>query len=104
VKQPEALLVPEYLESIGEKYAAKEMRRLHDANQSMLEAQKGVLNLPKLSVIDENDWEPCSPTWIDNGGNCAKAPRVWNAGTLNHWHPKQEPKEQTRNDQPSGCA
>ena len=30
-----------------------------------------------LTVIDEDDWEPCSPSYFDLGGRC-NAPRVWN--------------------------
>lgn len=45
-----------------------------------------------MTVIDAEQWEPCSPSWIARGGDCAAAPRVWNAATCNHWHPKAAPK------------
>jgi hypothetical protein len=44
-----------------------------------------------MTVIDAEQWEPCSPSWIARGGDCAAAPRVWNAATCNHWHPKAAP-------------
>jgi hypothetical protein len=40
-----------------------------------------------LTVIDPNHWVPCSPEWITKGGNCATAPRLWNAVECNHYHP-----------------
>ena len=40
-----------------------------------------------LTVIDPNHWVPCSPEWINKGGNCASAPRLWNAVECNHYHP-----------------
>ena len=39
-KQSEALQIAEYLESIDEKYASKKLRRMHEANQELLEALK----------------------------------------------------------------
>lgn len=42
----------------------------------------------RMTVIDEEQWEPCSPRWIGNGGCCASAPRVWSDKTNSHWHPK----------------
>lgn len=41
-----------------------------------------------MRVIDADQWEPCSPSYLSRGGCCATAPRVWNAEGLNHWHPK----------------
>lgn len=41
-----------------------------------------------MRVIDSDQWEPCSPDYLRRGGCCATAPRVWNAGHLNHYHPK----------------
>ena len=41
-----------------------------------------------FDVIDPTQWEPCSPEWINKGGDCANSPRIWHAKTCNHWHPK----------------
>lgn len=41
-----------------------------------------------MHVIDPDQWEPCSPSYLSRGGCCATAPRVWNVKGLNHWHPK----------------
>jgi len=41
-----------------------------------------------MTVIDPDAWEPCSPAYLAAGGDCASAPRVWNALEMNHWHPK----------------
>lgn len=41
-----------------------------------------------MRVIDPDQWEPCSPSWLERGGDCGCAPRVWNANDHNHWHPK----------------
>lgn len=41
-----------------------------------------------MRVIDPEQWEPCSPAYLAAGGNCACAPRVWDAKSKNHWHPK----------------
>jgi len=46
-----------------------------------------------LTVIDPEEWEPCTPEYLSNGGDC-KAPRVWHAATCNHWHPKREPRQE----------
>lgn len=43
-----------------------------------------------LTVIDPDAWEPCSPAWLQAGGCCATAPRLWHAATNNHWHPKAQ--------------
>jgi hypothetical protein len=40
-----------------------------------------------MTVIDEDQWEPCSPSYLDRGGRC-DAPRVWDEAQQNHWHPK----------------
>lgn len=41
-----------------------------------------------MRVIDPDQWEPCSPSYLKRGGCCATAPRVWHTTELNHWHPK----------------
>lgn len=41
-----------------------------------------------MTVIDQEQWEPCSPRYLQRGGCCASAPRVWDETTKNHWHPK----------------
>lgn len=47
-----------------------------------------------MTVIDIDQWEPCSPSYLSRGGNCGKAPRVWDQHQCNHWHPKlQLPRE-----------
>jgi hypothetical protein len=33
------------------------------------------------------DWVPCSPAWLEDGGDCAQAPRIYNHKTCNHYHP-----------------
>lgn len=40
-----------------------------------------------MTVIDPDQWEPCSPVYLKAGGSC-DAPRVWNEQSKNHWHPK----------------
>lgn len=40
-----------------------------------------------MRVIDPDEWEPCSPEYLNAGGKCS-APRVWNAAECNHYHPK----------------
>lgn len=47
----------------------------------------------ELTVIDPEQWEPCSPAWLNAGGNCAAAPRLWHAASCNHWHPKAAPAQ-----------
>jgi hypothetical protein len=42
-----------------------------------------------IGVVPEG-WVPCSPEWLDAGGDCANAPRVWNEGHKNHFHPPVE--------------
>ena len=42
---------------------------------------------PEMTVVDSADWVPCTPEWINQGGDCAKSPRVWNAKECNHYHP-----------------
>lgn len=37
-----------------------------------------------MTVIDPDEWEPCSPSYLSRGGSCS-APRVWNAAEGNHW-------------------
>lgn len=44
-----------------------------------------------LTVIDTEQWEPCSPAWLERGGNCATAPRVWNVSSNSHYHPRLSP-------------
>ncbi|MFA4499929.1 hypothetical protein P2B16_14925 [Xanthomonas perforans] len=41
-----------------------------------------------MTVINPDEWEPCSPAYLANGGSC-DAPRVWNAQDHNHWHPRR---------------
>lgn len=33
-------------------------------------------------------WVCCSPQWLQNGGDCAKAPRWFDGNIGNHYHPK----------------
>lgn len=40
-----------------------------------------------MTVINPEEWEPCSPEYLAGGGRC-DAPRVWNPQTQNHWHPR----------------
>lgn len=58
MKQPETIVVAEYLESIDEKYAAKEIRRLHEANQAMLEVLKEIVEMWDAFVPTELTAEP----------------------------------------------
>lgn len=44
--------------------------------------------LMNMTVIDPDQWEPCSPSYLARGGDCATAPRVWHEQQCNHWHPK----------------
>lgn len=48
-----------------------------------------------MTVIDPDQWEPCSPGWLTRHppGDCAAAPRVWNPREQNHYHPKNWPGE-----------
>jgi hypothetical protein len=32
-------------------------------------------------------WEPCSPRWLKDGGDCGKAPRWYDGKIGNHYHP-----------------
>ena len=32
-------------------------------------------------------WVPCSPAWLEAGGDCASAPRAWSEKRGNHYHP-----------------
>lgn len=32
-------------------------------------------------------WVPCSPEWLNAGGNCSTAPRVYSEKEKNHYHP-----------------
>ena len=41
-----------------------------------------------MTVINPEEWEPCSPEYLAAGGRC-DAPRVWNPQTQNHWHPRR---------------
>lgn len=41
-----------------------------------------------MTVINPEEWEPCSPAYLANGGRC-DAPRVWNQQGQNHWHPRR---------------
>ena len=45
----------------------------------------------EMTVVDPADWVPCTPEWINQGGDCAKSPRVWNAKECNHYHPATPP-------------
>jgi hypothetical protein len=47
--------------------------------------------MPRLTVIDANAWEPCTPEFINSGGVCDPHARLWNKATCNHWHPKRIP-------------
>jgi hypothetical protein len=47
-----------------------------------------------MTVVDPADWVPCTPEWINQGGDCAKSPRVWNAKECNHYHPATPPAAQ----------
>jgi len=58
MKQPETIVVAEYLESIDEKYAAKEMRRLQEANQAMLEVLKEIVEMWDAFVPTDLTAEP----------------------------------------------
>ncbi len=40
-----------------------------------------------MTVINPDEWEPCSPAYLAAGGRC-DAPRVWNHANRDHWHPK----------------
>lgn len=64
---------------------ALQLARDAAAAQGQLLASNAV---PELTVIDPDQWEPCSPAWLAGGGKCATSPRVWHAATCNHWHPK----------------
>ncbi|HID9895576.1 hypothetical protein [Serratia nevei] len=33
------------------------------------------------------DWVPCSPAWLEDGGDCAQTPRIYNHKTCCHYHP-----------------
>ncbi|HGL5836593.1 TPA: hypothetical protein ACKP06_003373 [Serratia marcescens] len=33
------------------------------------------------------DWVPCSPAWLEDGGDCSLAPRIYNHKTCCHYHP-----------------
>jgi hypothetical protein len=48
----------------------------------------------EMTVVDPADWVPCTPEWINQGGDCAKSPRVWNAKECNHYHPSTPPAAQ----------
>ncbi len=52
-----------------------------------------------LTVIDPDAWEPCTPEYLFNGGDC-NAPRVWHEASHNHWHPKRKDSE----EQPSPAS
>lgn len=60
-------------------------------NILFLKEQKA--QLPQLTYVDEQEWipvgewVPCSPAWLNAGGDCACAPRVYNNVTRNHYHP-----------------
>jgi len=42
-----------------------------------------------LTVIDADEWTPCSPKWIEaHPIDCGVAPRVWCEAESNHYHPK----------------
>jgi hypothetical protein len=45
----------------------------------------------EMTAADPADWVPCTPEWINQGGDCAKSPRVWNAKECNHYHPATPP-------------
>lgn len=45
---------------------------------------------PILVAVDPDHWTPCTPEYLNNGGDCHKAPRVWDPVGMNHWHPKRE--------------
>ena len=41
-----------------------------------------------LTVIDPQDWEPCSPAYLSNGGCCDHV-RLWCEAEKNHYHPRK---------------
>jgi hypothetical protein len=47
-----------------------------------------------MTVINPDEWEPCSPDYLANGGSC-DAPRVWNGQTQNHYHPRRRAESST---------
>jgi hypothetical protein len=57
-------------------------------------AASTVQPVQEMTVVDPADWVPCTPEWISQGGDCDKAPRVWNAKECNHYHPATPPAAQ----------
>jgi hypothetical protein len=58
------------------------------SGESIRDEVEGWPNEAAMRVINPDQWEPCSPEWLEKGGDCHCAPRVWNAADKNHWHPK----------------
>jgi len=67
-----------------------------DAVNKAITAIRQALAQPvqEMTVVDPADWVPCTPEWINQGGDCAKSPRVWNAKECNHYHPATPPAAQ----------
>lgn len=58
-----------------------------------------------LTVIDNDQWEPCSPAWLaKHPKDCEAAPRVYCAAEGNHYHPKAWPLGGTGGWKPVGEA
>ncbi len=54
-KQPEALLIADDMDDIGEHQAAAELRRLHEVNTQLVEALKDIIADPETQLSKE-DW------------------------------------------------
>lgn len=69
-------------ENFGLSRATQNFYRARDLVRSLSTAPTTV-----MTVIDPDQWEPCSSTYLGAGGQCS-APRVWNSSECNHYHPK----------------
>jgi hypothetical protein len=68
----------------------------NEVSQQAITAIKQALAqaVQEMTVVDPADWMPCTPEWINQGGDCAKSPRVWNAKECNHYHPATPPAQE----------
>ncbi|WP_065091449.1 hypothetical protein [Rhizobium leucaenae] len=57
------------------------------SDEAVSELLAAALQPDRMTVINPDEWEPCSPEYLSAGGSC-HAPRVWNENDKNHWHPK----------------
>lgn len=65
----------------------KDLENLTARVDEAITPTEGEGEAPPMTVVNPDEWEPCSPEYLSRGGSC-NSPRVWNEATGNHYHPK----------------